>query len=261
MPLARLRCEACSEPLGDPPFAALAVRCGTCGKGANVEVAADGAPPHLDAAFPVVALLRWLAAARVAMASGHPGVALGPCPKCRAPLVVSSRHPVSLPCPHCGVARSGPAAELLVDQWPEPWSRVEGPGTSLEYRVAVVDGAQNANDATAGCAHCGWPTPAADASPRCARCGAAAWAVRPSGQRVQLGVRVDGERDGRPMHALVPVVQGEAMLRTDAARTVSADTGRSILGLTGVGCAVAIAVGVLASFGIAIALFFALRKP
>jgi hypothetical protein len=258
MPLARLRCDACAEPLGDPPYTALPVRCGTCGRGSSVEIAADGAPPHVDASFPVVGLLRWLAAARVAMASGHPGVALGPCPKCRAPLVVSSRHPVRLPCPHCGVVREGVAADLLVDQWPEPWSRVEGAGTSLEYRVAVVD---DAAYATAGCAHCGWPTPANETAARCARCGAATWATRPDGKRVQLGVRIDGERSGVPMHALVPVVQGEAMLRTDAARTASADTGSSMLGVTGVGCAIAIALAVLLSFGIAIAVYFALRKP
>jgi hypothetical protein len=256
MPLARLRCEACSAPLGDPPFSAIAIACGGCGRTSAVDVAADGAPPNVDAAFPPGLFLRWLAAARVAMASGRPGVSLGPCRACRAPLLLSSRAPLRLLCPHCAHAREGAAADLLVDQWPEPWARVEGAGVALEYRVAVVD---DASGAAAGCPHCGAPTPPSDPRARCARCGSATWVPR-GAARVQLGVRVDGERDGRPLHALVPVAQGEAMLRADLARVTSAESGSSLLGATGIGCAVAAGLSVLAVIGLALVAYFALKR-
>ena len=71
---------------------------------------------------------------------GIPGIALGGCGACGSPLVVSSREPVSLPCPHCGEAVQGTTAECLVDQWTEPWARVEGGGIELEYRLAILEG-------------------------------------------------------------------------------------------------------------------------
>ena len=157
MPLVRARCRACTLPLGDPPPTAMAIRCGRCGVAATVQVAADGQPADFDPAFAPTRLMAWLASARVAMASGSPGIALGACSKCASPLVVSSREPVSLPCPHCGDVVQGPGAERLVDQWTEPWTKVEGGGLELEYRLAVVEAKTGLS---AGCAVCGGPTPA-----------------------------------------------------------------------------------------------------
>jgi hypothetical protein len=85
--------------------------------------------------------------------------------------------------------------------------------------------------------------------------------VRPDGRRIQLGVRVDGERDGRPLHALLSIVQGEAVLRADATRTASADSGTSVLSVTGLGCAVAVAAVVLLILGVSVAIYLATRHP
>jgi hypothetical protein len=247
MPLARARCRACTLPLGDPPHVALPVTCARCHTTTPVHIAGDGQPVDLDPAFAPARLLEWFAFARVGMASGTPGLAVGACAKCSAPLVVSSRQTFSLPCPHCGERIDGPAAQLLVDQWTEPWARVDGPGTHLEYRLSVLE---ETRGVSAGCAACGLPSPAGEPSGTCPRCGAATWVAREAG-RIQLGVRVDGARDGRPYKVLVPIVQGEAMLRADALRGTSARSVRSLLGATGVGCAAL--VGALLLAGIAIA--------
>ncbi len=224
-------------------------------------MAADGQPDDFDAAFTVPALLRWMVAARAAMAAGSPGVAVGACERCRAPLLLSSREPVALPCPHCAEPVTGGAAETLVDQWTEPWARVEGSGASLEYRLAVVD---DRGGATAGCAACGLPTAARDPSMRCGRCGAATWVTRVerggATRRVQLGVRIDGARAGRPVHRLVSVAEGEVTLRRDGALGTAAESGRSLLGLTGIGCAIAIGLAVLMAFAVTIAIYFATRR-
>src|SRR5262249_8289978 len=135
MPLARARCPACSEPLGDPPHVPVPCRCGACGAQESVPFGADGQPASFETMFAPGALLRWFAAARHAMATGKPGVALGACSRCKSPLVVSSRAPMRLPCPRCGVPVEGEAANVLVDQWPEPWCKVDGGGLSLEYRL------------------------------------------------------------------------------------------------------------------------------
>ena len=66
------------------------------------------------------------------------------------------------------------------------------------------------------------------------------WLARGSG-RVQLAVRIDGIRDGKPYQVVLPIVQGEATLRADAARGTQSRSSRSLLGVTGVGCASAIA--------------------
>ncbi|HEY1695791.1 MAG TPA: hypothetical protein VGG39_26670 [Polyangiaceae bacterium] len=253
MPLARARCPACTLPLGDPPPATLSVTCGRCARANLVPVAADGQPADLDPAFTAGKLLSWLASARVAMASGTPGVAVGACTTCGSPLAISSRDPVSLPCPHCAQPVAGTAAERIVDQWMEPWARVEGGGIDLEYRLAMLE---EKHGATAGCAACGGPTPPNDPSDRCARCGAVAWVTRPGG-RFQLGVRIDGTRDERPFKVLVSIVQGEALLRADAMRGTTGRSGRSLLGATGIGCASAAAVIVLLVLGIWIAVHFA----
>ncbi|HEY8038377.1 MAG TPA: hypothetical protein VIF15_01230 [Polyangiaceae bacterium] len=237
MPLVRARCKACTLPLGDPPHAVLPVRCNRCGAATQVRVAADGQPADLDPAFGAPRLMAWLGSARVAMASGMPGVALGACGACGSPLVVSSRQPVALPCPHCGEAVQGTAADVLVDQWTEPWARAEGGGIDLEYRLVAVE---DRTGLSAGCASCGALTPPNDPSSTCGRCGAVTWVAREGG-RVQLGVRVDGTRDGKPFKMLVPIVQGEGMLRGDAMRGTSGRSGSSLLGATGIGCATAIA--------------------
>ena len=109
---------------------------------------------------------------------------------------------------------------------------------------------------TAGCAACGAPTPPNNPSGACERCGAAAWIHREAG-RVQLGVRIDGMRDMRPFRVLVSIVQGESLLRTDAARGIAGRSGTSLLGATGIGCASAIAVLTLLVLGVWIAVHFA----
>jgi hypothetical protein len=138
-----------------------------------------------------------------------------------------------------------------MDQWPEPWTKVEGGGLELEYRLALLD---DATGLSAGCAACGMPTPAADPAIRCPRCNAATWAVRPEGRRVQLGVRVNGTRGGRPFNAIVPIVQAEQMLRADAALGSSSSSGKTILGIGGVGCAIAVSLFVIFVFGIFLAI-------
>jgi hypothetical protein len=216
-----------------------------------VRVAADGQPADLDPAFTAPRLLAWMGAARVAMASGSPGIAVGACTACGTPLVVSSREPVSLPCPHCGEVAQGTAAERLVDQWTEPWARVEGGGLQLEYRLAVVE---DKTGLSAGCPVCGVPTPATDPRSQCAQCGAVTWVPRDGG-RVQLGVRVDGVRDGRPFKSLLPILLGETMLRADAMKGTTGRSGSSLLGATGLGCAAVLGVILLVALGIAIAYY------
>jgi len=246
MPLVRARCRACTLPLGDPPATELAVPCGRCGRVARVRVGADGQPADFDPAFTEPRLLAWMGAARYAMASGHLGVALGCCASCGSPLVVSSRQPVSLPCPHCGEAVQGAAADVLVDQWPEPWARVQGGGMDLEYRlVALPDEA----GVSAGCAVCGAPTPATDPASVCGQCSSVTWVPRGKG-RLQLGVRVDGVRADKPFKSLLPISHGEGMLRGDAMRGTTGRSGSSLWGATGVGCAVAIAAIVLVVLGV-----------
>jgi len=251
MPLLRPRCPSCTRPLGDPPPVPITAPCVACGLSNVIVVSADGQPAQFDVAFTPMRLLQWVRAARGAMSRGTPGVAIGACVRCSSPVVLSSRTELSLPCPHCNEPVRGTAASLLVDQWPEPWSRVEGGESSLEYRVAVID---DRADPTAGCASCGAPSPAQDPSDRCRRCGACIWVTReadldgdgtPEKRRIQLGVRVDGTRQGRPADALVSLAQGEAMLRSDSMLANNAASGKSTEAIFGVGCAVLIAVVIL----------------
>jgi hypothetical protein len=256
MPLARARCAACTLPLGDPPNVPLVVRCARCALPNTVPFTADGQPADFDAAFPAMRLAMWFGAARLAMASGTPGVAVGVCSQCASPLLVSSRDPVSLPCPHCKEPHAGAAADVLVDQWPEPWARVEGGGIDLEYRLALLDDA----GVTAGCAACGAPTPGDDPATRCRRCNAVTWVERAEGaegraRRVQLGVRINGVRGDRPFNVVVPIAQGEAMLRSDASLGSSDRSGKNVLGFTGVGCAIAVALFLLLWGGIFLAIY------
>ena len=222
-------------------------------------MAADGQPPDFDAAFGASALLAWFRAARAAMAGGTLGVAIGACARCRGPLALRADERVALACPHCAHPCGGDALDVLVDQWPEPWAQVEGGGMSLEYRLALT-GEQDGVPAC--CAACALPTPAENPAARCPRCGATTWIPRPSldgARRVQLGVRIDGTRAGRPVHALVPVISGESALHRDATLGTSAESGRSMLGLTGLGCAIALGVLVLVVIGVAMAITFATR--
>jgi hypothetical protein len=253
MALARARCIACTLPLGDQPHAKVAGRCMRCGVVTEVAVAADGQPVDFDAMFGAQRLLMWFAAARIAMANGTPGVAVGACVKCSTPLVVPSAERVSLPCPHCQEPVTGSAEVVLMDLWPEPWAKITGAGLDLEYRLEMVD---DTTGITAGCAVCGLPTPSNDDAMRCRRCNAAVWVAREAPtdggdaaaparpRRVQLGVRVNGTRGGLPFKALVPVVQGEAMLRSDAA-VGSSDSGKLFLNVGGVGCAVLAAITIV----------------
>lgn len=252
MPLARSRCPACSLPLGDPPLVALSVQCARCGLRKMVQVGADGQPAGFDPMVRAARLLEWLAYARAAMGAGTLGVALGACDGCGAPLLLSSRQEITLPCPHCAEPVKGPAARVLVDQWTEPWTRVEGGGVDVEYRLVVLEGARGTS---VGCAACGAPTPAGDPAMKCAACGAVTWVEREGG-RVQLGVRVDGMREGKPYKAVVPIVQGESMLSADARRGAGARSSSSLLGITGVGCASMVAALVLLVIAIAMAAHF-----
>jgi hypothetical protein len=253
MPLARSRCSACSLPLADAPLVALPVRCARCGREKAVQVAADGQPAGFDPTFSAARLLEWLAYARGAMASGALGVALGACDGCGSPLLLSSRQELTLPCPHCAEPVKGPAARVLVDQWTEPWARIEGGGVDVEYRLVVLEGSRGTS---VGCAACGAPTPPpGDAAARCKACGAATWIAREGGP-VQLGVRVDGTRDGKPYKAVVPIVQGESMLSADARRVAGARSSSSLLAVTGVGCASLVAAFVLLAVAILMVVHF-----
>jgi phage FluMu protein Com len=232
--------------------------CASCARQTSLVFAADGQPVDFDAALPPHRLLAWMAAARRAMASGMPGVAVGSCSSCNMPLVISSKQPVTLPCPHCKNVVQGPAEKVLVDQWPEPWCKVETGGLSLEYRVAWVD---DSTAITAGCAGCGAPTAADDPATRCPRCQSVTWIEREiedehtketTNRRMQLGVRVNGMRQDRPYNVILSLPQGEATLRTDNVMGSSASSSSSLLGVTGIGCALAIAGCVL--FGLIIAI-------
>jgi hypothetical protein len=248
MPLARARCGSCSQPLADEPHIHVPMACASCGRQTSLVFAADGQPVDFDAAFPPHRLLAWMGAARRAMASGMPGVAVGSCKACGMPLVISSKQPVTLPCPHCQNMLKGPAEKLLVDQWPEPWSKIETGGLSLEYRLAWVD---DATAITAGCAGCGAPTAADDPSMQCARCRSVTWVERESDEeggpkrRAQLGVRVNGMRQDRPYNVILSIPQGEATLRSDNVMGSSASSSSSLIGVTGIGCAIAVAGSVL----------------
>ena len=230
-----------------------------------VAVDSDGQPVDFDGGFTPHKLLGWFAAARMAMARGQPGVAIGACVRCQAPLVLSSREPLALPCPHCHEPVRGTAEEILVDLWPEPWTKVTGGDLDLEYRLELVD---DGLGVTAGCAACGFPTPPHDPSMACRRCGACAWVERPRApgadgsvpshaRRAQLGVRVNGMRANVPFKVLLPIAQGEMMLRADAARGGAAESGRSALSVTGLGCVVMVAVAVILVVIIAAAVHFA----
>lgn len=249
MPLIRARCEKCSQPLADAPHIPIAMACVACHRPCQLTFAADGMPADFDAAFGGQRLLRWLNAARRAMMTGTPGVAVGACSACDWPLVVSSKTPVALPCPHCKHPITGSAEDVLVDQWCEPWARVEGGGLSMEYRLGWVD---DSTGVTAGCANCGAPSLADDPSMRCRRCNAVAWIKRRSPEdetketRQQLGVRLDGTRKGLPYRGLFSIAQGEAALRSDMATGGgSAGSGSSAMGVIGLGCAITLAITVL----------------
>jgi hypothetical protein len=150
----------------------------------------------------------------------------------------------------------GPAAEVLVDQWTEPFAHVTGGDLDVEYRLVALE---DTRGVSAGCAACGSATPISPegttGADRCGVCGAVTWLSPriPGTGRLQLGVRIDGIRRSLPFKALLPIVTGEATLRADAARGASSRSGSSLLGVTGVGCATALALCVLAAVGIAIA--------
>src|SRR5262245_60255346 len=114
MPLVAARCKTCQKPLSDPPHIPVPMRCVACGFTGPLPFAADGQPANFDASFTPAKLVQWFSAARAAMARGAPGVAVGHCSKCHAPLVVSSKTPVRLPCPHCQVPVEGVASEVLI---------------------------------------------------------------------------------------------------------------------------------------------------
>ncbi len=261
MPLARARCTFCSQPLADEPHIRVPMSCASCGKQTTLVFAADGQPVDFDAHFPPNRLMTWLSAARRAMASGMPGVAVGCCSGCTLPLVISSKQEVTLPCPHCQKAVQGPAEKVLSDQWPEPWSQIETGGLSLEYRLTWVD---DSTAITAGCPGCGAPTSVDDPSNQCPRCRSVTWVEREiedddhqiKKTRNQLGVRINGNRQNHPYNVIVSIPQGEATLRSDNVTSSSASSSSSLLGVTGIGCAVAIALFSLMIIGIVILAHF-----
>ncbi|MEI7891787.1 MAG: hypothetical protein WCI05_01775 [Myxococcales bacterium] len=253
MPLARARCAACSLPLGDPPHVEVLVRCGRCATSVSITLAADGQPVDCGVAFSATRPVHGCSAARGAMASGTPGVAVGACRRCQTAVVVPPSQPVTLLCPHCREPRPGPAADMLLDLWPEPWCRIEGANLDIEYRLVLLDAARGV---AVGCAACGAPTPPDHPSSTCSRCRAVTWVVRPDRSRVQLAVKVDGTREGRPFKALVPVLQGEMMLRQDTSFGLRVGSGSSVLGMTGLGCALALALAIMCAAGIGFAIYF-----
>lgn len=217
------------------------MQCAACGATSTIEMGADGMPRNFESSFSAPRFAKWLAAARRAMASGMPGVALGACPRCDAPLVISSKTQTTLPCPHCKKPVEGPAERVLFDQWTEPWCKIEGGQIDLEVRLAWVD---DEAGMTLGCPGCGAPVHPADPSTTCARCNARTWVQR-NGKRMMLAVRVDGTRHGRPANVTMSLPQGEQAIRSDRLLGASADPGSSLLGITGIGCAIAFAVTVL----------------
>ena len=219
-----------------------------------MQVAADGQPVAFETSFRPGELSAWLAHARDRLGRRALGVAVGACPRCRAPLALAPEQPVSLPCPHCGTPVVGSASAVLVDQWTEPWSKVEGAGLDLEYRLAFAD----ESAPLPGCPRCGLQTQPGPAELPCPRCGGAVWTER-EGKRLQLGVRVDGTRSERPFRTLLPIVQGEAALRSDAASGATAATGQSILGVTGVGCAIAVGFAMLVATALVVAIKLLLK--
>lgn len=258
MPLSLARCKQCSQPLADPPHIPIGMACIACGRPCQLSFAADGQPADFNAAFGAQRLLRWFNAARRAMMTGTPGVAVGACPTCDWPLVVSSKTPISLPCPHCKHPVAGSAEDVLVDQWCEPWARVEGGGLSMEYRLAWVD---DSTGVTAGCANCGTPSPADDPSMQCRRCGSTAWVTRKAPKasddepaketRQQLGTRLDGTRNDRPYRGLLSIAQGEAALRSDMVTGGGASgAGTGTMSVLGLGCAIALALTLVAVLAI-----------
>jgi hypothetical protein len=98
-------------------------------------------------------------------------------------------------------------------------------------------------------------TPVEDPATRCRRCNAVTWLVRADGRRVQIGVRINGTRGDRPFKVVVPIAQGEAMLRSDAAIGTSDQSGKTVLGFTGVGCALAVAAFLVFWFAIFLAIY------
>jgi len=252
MPLARARCNFCSQPLADEPYIRVPMTCASCSKQTTLVFAADGQPVDFDAHFAINKLMIWFSAGRRAMASGMPGVAVGCCSGCSLPLVISSKQEVTLPCPHCQKAVQGPAEKVLVDQWPEPWAQVDTGGISLEYRLTWVD---DTTAITAGCPGCGAPTAADDPSNQCPRCRSVTW-VQKENHRMQLGVRINGVRQNHPYNVIVSIPQGEATLRSDSVTSSSASSSSSLLGVTGIGCAVAMALFSLMVIAITILVHF-----
>ena len=68
---------------------------------------------------------------------------------------------------------------------------------------------------------------------------------------------MNGTRGARPFNAIVPIVQAEHMLSSDAALGTSDRSGKTIIGLTGVGCAIAASLFVVMVLGIVIAILLA----
>jgi len=238
----------------------MSIACGACGLANAVAFGADGQPAEFDVAFDPSRLFRWFASARAAMSHGTVGVALGACSACSAALILSSNQALSLPCPHCQLPVEGTAGALLIDQWPEPFGVVaSGSSLHVEYRLSVLE---DRAGISAGCAACGAPTAPNDPRVRCGRCHAITWASRPgptedpAPRRIQLGVRIDGVRSGQPFHAIVPIIQGEQMLRTDIVHGTSARSGSRVMGLTGIGCAAIFAFTLLLGVLIAILVHF-----
>ena len=245
MPLARARCSACSQPLADEPHIHVPMACASCGRQTSLVFAADGQPVDFDAAFAPHRLLTWMAAARRAMASGMPGVAVGSCAGCSMPLVISSKQPVTLPCPHCKNVVQGPAEKLLVDQWPEPWARRSRPAVSPSSTASrgSMTRPPSRPDAPGAGRQPRRTMPRCDARAAARSRGSSARADDEGGskRRMQLGVRVNGMRQNRPYNVILSLPQGEATLRSDNMMGSSASSSSSLIGVTGIGCAIAVA--------------------
>ena len=231
MPLARARCRSCQLPLSDPPPTYVPVRCASCGTANSLAIASDGQPTSFDANFTPRRLLNWFASIRGALRRGEPGICLGGCQRCMQPIVVAPNTPVLLACPHCKDVVEGTAEKLLVDQWCEPWVRVEGNDVSLDFRLAMVE-AREAESCLEVCTVCAARVATGS---RCATCQAPHSITR-NGSPLRCIVRVDGTRHAQSIRALIPISAGELWLRRDASSMGRGAFSRPILTVFAIGC-------------------------
>ena len=181
-------------------------------------MAADGQSPDFDAGFEPPTLLSWFVAARAAMMAGRTGIAVGACSRCTAPLTVSRRLRVQIPCPHCATLRDGPAGEILFDQWTEPWTAAAKTDQfQIEYRLKWQDAEEGG-----GCPGCGLIV--SPGARNCGRCGSNLWISEEGLPKRQLAVLMEGTRNGQPVRTVMSLPAGIRALQADATLGAAAST-------------------------------------